>query len=234
MSTLKLIGTMSIALVLSILGVSAASAAETPWQWLPGSVGETFAGKTGQHELQQKGGAAITCTSSLILLTDAKTGTSSELTEGAAGLDAKGALLVTHLVGCKSLGTGTNSDGDEKEIWLMHYEVKSCMINKAEKRFGWLFKLLPVHLEIPLVKQLITIEGSFVSEIKSITKLQYSVVIKQAGGVQAIEKCEGGEKETIKTKVGTGENIQSGIAAENAEITFDMTKDTAGEEMMEK
>ncbi len=234
MHTHKLIGALAIALALSVIGISTASAAETPWQWLPGSVGETFTGKSGPITFQQKGGASISCTSATILLTDGALKVSSELTEGTEGKDAKGALLIIHLAGCKTLGTGMNSDGDEKETVLAHYEIKNCITNKAAKTFGLLFKLLPLHLEIPLVKQLLNVEGSFVAEIKAVTKLQYTLVIEQKEGAQKIEKCEGGEVETLKSKLGNEANRQTGVAAEKGEITFDMTKDKEGEEMMEK
>ncbi len=233
MRIFKLAGALVLVLAFSAVAV-ATSAAETPWQWLPGSVGETFTGKSGVAKLQQKGGATIECTSSTVLLTDEKTKTSSELTEGTEGKDAKGALAIIHFSGCKTLGTGTNSDGDEKEIILVHVELKNCMINKAAKTFGVLFKLLPVHLEVPLVKQLINVEGSFVAEIKSVTKLQYTLVITQKEGAQTIEKCEGGEKETLLSSVNEGAFIQSGENAEKGELLFDMTKDKEGEEMMEK
>ncbi len=234
MRIFKLAGALVLVLAFSAVAVATASAAETPWQWLPGSVGETFTGKSGAAELQQKGGAVINCASSTVLLTDATLKVSSELTEGTTGLDAKGGLAVIHFTGCKSLGAAINSDGDEKEIILAHVELKNCMISIAKKQFGILFKTLPIHLEIPAVKQLINVEGSFVAEIKSVTKLQYTLVIEQKEGKQTIEKCEGGEAETLKSKVGAGVNTQSGEGAAAGEITFDMTKDKEGEEMMEK
>ncbi len=235
MRTLKLTCALAMVLAFGAVGISTATAAETPWQWLPGSVGETHTGKSGAVTLQQKGGATISCTSSTILLTDEALKVSTELTEGTEGKDAKGALAIIHFAGCKSLGTTLNSDGDAKEIVLVHVEIKNCMISKAEKRFGLLLKILPLHVEIPLVKMLINVEGSFIAEIKpTATKLVFTLLIEQKEGKQAIEKCEGGEADTLKSKIGTGENIQSGQAAEKAEITFDMTKDKEGEEMMEK
>ncbi len=236
MHTLKLIGALTIVVALSaIVVVGTATAAETPWQWLPGSVGETFSGKSGTIELQQKGGGTFDCTSATILLTDEAKKVSSELTEGTESKDAKGALLVVHITGCKALGFGFNSDGDPKETILAHYEIKGCMITKAEKRFGWLFKLLPIHVEVPTVKQLFTMEGAFVAEIKATaTKLVFALAIEQKEGKQVIEKCEGGEAETLKLKLGTGENLQSGVGVSGPEITFDMTKDKEGETMMEK
>ncbi len=236
MHTLKLIGALTIVVALSaIVVVGTATAAETPWQWLPGSVGETFSGKSGTIELQQKGGGTFDCTSATILLTDEAKKVSSELTEGTESKDAKGALLVVHITGCRAGGLGLNSDGDPKETILAHYEIKGCMINRAETRFGWLFKLLPIHGEVPVVKQLFTMEGAFVAEIRpTATKLVFTLVIGQKEGKQAIEKCEGGEAETLKVKLGTGTSLQLGMRAVGPEIIFDMTKDKEGEEMMEK
>jgi hypothetical protein len=233
----KLIGALLVILALGTVVVAVASAAEILWKWLPGSAGETLKGKVGKFQLLGVGGASYICTKGAILLTDGTTKASSELLkEGSTeGKDATLALVVFHLEGCTWQGDSVHSDGDASGIILVHYEVHNCMITKGD--FGLLIKPLPLHLEVPVTKLLELIRGSYLALIEGKEgekALTFKLNIKQKEGKQELEKCEGGEKETLERSVNGGAFEQAGVEAQEPVLEFDMTKDTAGEEMMEK
>ena len=238
MRTFKLIGAMALVLAFSAFTVASASAEEILWKLLPGSVGETFTGKSGAGSLQQEGGATISCTSSTLLLTDIIEGKEvhSELVkEGSTGeKDATLALGILHFVGCKTLFTGANSLGDEKEVILAHIEIHTCMIKK--EHFGLLILVLPLHIEVPLVKTLILVEGLFIALIEPLVgdKKHFILNITQSGGLQTIKLCEGGPEESLKAKVNNEEVKLAGEEAAEGLLLFDGTKDATGETMMEK
>ena len=109
MRTYKLIAAMIMVLAFSAMAVATASAAETLWRWLPGSAKETFKGTAGPGTLQEskegtKGGSAIKCQKSEILLTDSALKASSELLEN----EAKLALAIVHFSSCKAFGLAAN------------------------------------------------------------------------------------------------------------------------------
>jgi len=229
----RLVGALVIATALGLIAVATASAAETLWKWLPGSVEETFTGKSGKITLQLKGGATITCANSLILLTFGLD--SSELVEegSIAGKDAILALAILHMEGCTSAGLPINSLGDALKVILAHLEIHNCMIKK--EHFGWLIKLLPLHLEIPSVKLLVIFEGSFIALLEATKQMGHFVLnINQKEGVQGITKCEGGTAETLLDEDDGEPFAQAGIEMKEALILFDLTIDNAGETMMEK
>jgi hypothetical protein len=228
MRTFKLIAALALVLVSSMIAVASASAVEILWRWLPGSAKETFTGKTGKITFAGVNGSKYTCTKGLILLTFG--GASSELLEK----EAKLALALLHLEGCKIEGIlPVNSEGDEKEIILMHLEIHNCLIKKGDN--GVLILLLPVHLVVPSVGLTIELTGSFVALISALTgdKKHYELNIKQKAGVQEIEKCEGGEKESLKSKTDANPVELAGVEAAEGLLLFDGTLDKAGEELME-
>ena len=230
MRTFKLIGALALVLAFSAIGVASASAAETLWPWLPGSKGETFTGKSGEAKLQIDGGSAIKCVKSLTLLPG------SELTENAARLW----LATIHFEECTEsvFGQPVKSLGDDPGIILVHILLHNCMIAAGD--FGVLVKPLPVYLEIPnLGNQLINVEGSFVGRIKALAgeagkPKHYELDIKQAGGLQTIEKCEGGAKETLLASINENPFKTAAEEATAGLLLFDGTLDKEGEEMMEK
>jgi hypothetical protein len=233
MRTFKLIGALVVVLAFSAIAVATASAAETLWKWLPGTVGETFTGKSGEALLESSGGVApIKCKKSLVLLTDTELKVSSELLkEGSTeGKDATLALAVIHFEGCTVSGVGINSLGDKAGIILVHVEIHNCMIKK--EHFGLLFKPLLVHLEVPLIKALIEVLGSFVALIEALPteKRHFELNINQGKGKQEIEKCEGGEKDTLLASENHGEYVQAGEQANEGLLLFDKEEET----MMEK
>jgi hypothetical protein len=237
MRTSRLIGTLFVAVVFGAIASGTASAAEILWKWLPGSAGETFKGKVGKFQLQVKAGATYVCQKGSILLTDEGTKASSELLkEGSTeGKDATLALLILHLEGCTWSGIAINSDGDASGVILVHYEIHNCVIKAGQ--FGLLLKPLPLHLEVPALKLLEAIRGSYVAVVEGKggeKLLTFKLNIKQKEGKQEIEKCEGAEKETLEKSVDAGAFEQAGIEAQEAVFEFDMTKDKEGEEMMEK
>jgi hypothetical protein len=237
MRTAKLIGALFVVLVLSAVAVATASAAETLWKWLPGTVGETFTGKTGQAKLQlaevEASKPSFTCAKSLLLLPK-----SELLAEGATGgKDATLALGILHLEGCTSFGLPLNSEGDSAGILLVHLEIHNCMISAAKKEFGLLITPLPLHLEIPAAKKLILVRGAFVAKLegKEGTKqLVFSLIVEQKEAKQAITKCEGGVENTLEGSLDGKTFVKAGLEAKELALGFDMTLDTAGEEPMEK
>src|SRR3978361_1495558 len=110
MRSIKLIGAMFVVLAFSAVAVATASAAETLWKWLPGSVGETFTGKSEKASLQQKkvgeeGGLTITCANSKVLLEGSaliKEGSTSEK-------DATLSTAHIHFEKCTVAGLPVNS-----------------------------------------------------------------------------------------------------------------------------
>jgi hypothetical protein len=232
MRIFKLIGALVVVLGFSAIAVATASAAETLWKWLPGTVGETFTGKTGSITWQVKGGGTVKCTKALILLTDSELKLSSELMkEGSIeGKDATLWLAVIHLEGCTTGGLALNSLGDKAGIILFHVEIHNCMIKK--EHFGLLIKPLLIHLEIPAAKTLLELLGSFIALIEALPteKRHFELNVTQVGGVQSIEKCEGGEKDTLLTSENHGAFVQAALEAKEFLILFDKEEET----MMEK
>jgi len=115
------------------------------------------------------------------------------------------------------------------ETVLIHLEIHNCMVGNGD--FGWLIKVLPV--EITLFGLL---EGSFVALVEGKVgskALAFKLNIKQQKGKPEIEKCEGGEAEGLKSRIGV-ETQPTAWEFKEAEVAFDMTKDKEGEEMMEK
>jgi len=234
----KLIGALVVALAFSAVAVSSASAAETLWKFLPGSAGETFKGtQLGAGKLQIKGGGVIECKKGSILLTDETLKASSELLkEGSTeGKDATLALGVIHFSECTALGLAANTLGDTSGIILVHVEIHTCMI--AANHFGLLILPLPVHIEVPSAKLLILIleKGLFVAliEPEEKSKVNFLLTATQKEGVQGIEKCEGGVKESLLAKVDAEEEREAGLQT-SILIEFDLTKDKEGQTLMEK
>jgi hypothetical protein len=193
--------------------------------FLPGSTGETFKGEQiGKGTLQIKGGGAIICLKGTILLEG-----SSLVSEGTL------ALATIHFSECKALGLAANTLSDASGVILVHVEIHTCMI--APKHFGLLILPLPVHIEIPSVKLLILIleKGLFVALIESekASKTNFLITAKQKAGIQEIEKCEGGEKESLLAKTDAEPEVEAGLEASYL-IEFDKTIDVNGQELMEK
>jgi hypothetical protein len=232
MRTFKIICALALVLVSSAIAVATASAAETLWRILPGTKGETFTGKSGAATLEASAGSKIACTGSTILLTFG--GSSSELLETGGSL----ALALIHFTGCKAEGLlPTNSKGDEKEIILSHLEIHTCLIKKGD--LGLKIETLPVVLEVPAVGLTIEVKGAFIALIAPLEakdKKHFELNIKQTKGVQEIEKCEGGVKQTLLSKADAAEKFELAgelIAAGTGLLLFDGTKDKEGEELME-
>ena len=228
MRTLRFIGALIGALAFGAFAVATANAAETLWRWLPGSAGETFTGKSGKSTFEIKGGNVTTCTASEI---GAKTG--ELLKEGSTeGKDATLALVISKLTGCKAFGLfPINSKGDPAEVILLHLEIHNCVIKSGD--FGLLFTLLEVTLEVPAAKEVLVLKGSFIGlvEANKGKENDFLVNIKQKGGVQEIERCEGGEFNTLFSSLNGGAFIQTGIEVSEFLLAFDKVKD-AKEEIM--
>ncbi len=226
----KLIGVLIFALAFSALGVATASAAEKLWKLLPGSAGETFTGSSGKVTFtSSSSGSTITCNKSKITLANA-----SLLEEGSTeGKDATLALAIMDLEACSSAGLAINSVGDPAKTILVHLEIHTCLVKAND--FGLLFKWLQVHEEVPATGKLLLLRGAVIGlfEGKEGTKAKaFGVNVAAPGNVQEIKLCEGGTENQLEEAV-EGEVFSA--ATENAEkgaITFDGTKDKAGEEPM--
>jgi hypothetical protein len=241
MRLFKIIGALAVVLAFSAVAVATASAAETLWKWLPGSVGETFKGGSKEATLsfkEEEKTLTVTCKKSTISLTEPETKVASELIkEGSTeGKDATLALFIVDFEGCTFLGLAVNSTGDKAGIILTHIEAHNCMIGKG--KFGLLLIPLQVHLEVPAAKALILIRGAVIGELLGAAEgtkvLTYKLDLNAPGGVQAIKKCEGGSENELFASL---DGVNFFLASEEAKegvLEFDMTKDTLGEEMMEK
>jgi hypothetical protein len=241
----KLIGALTVALTFSFVAVTTASAAETLWKWLPGSVGELFKGKSEKTLLttiDEGKTSTFDCPKSLLLLTAKEEGKEVEsqlLEEGSTGgKDATLALLINQLEGCTFAGLAINSVGAKSGIILVHIEAHNCMI--APKDFGVLLKILPLSLEIPAIKIGILFRGAVIGLLegaKEGTKaLTYGLNLKAPGGTsQEIKKCEGGVENKLEAALdATGVFNPAFEEAKASTLEFDMTKDIEGEEAMEK
>ncbi len=229
MRTSKLIGVLILALAFSALGVATASAAEKLWKFLPGSAGETFTGKSGTVTFTGSVGTII-CKKSKIALANA-----SLLEEGATEKkDATLALAIIDLEECTSAGLAINSVGDAAKQILIHVEIHTCLIKAGD--FGLLFKLLQVHEEIPAAGKLLLLRGTVIGlfEGKEGTKAKTFglKVATNAAKEQEIQKCEGGETDKLEEAVEGETFVPLTENIEGYSITFDGTKDTAGEEPM--
>jgi hypothetical protein len=227
MRMFKIIGALALVLAFSAIGVATASAEETLWKLLPGSVGETFTTSSGKATLEGLAGSKITCLKS--------TGTGELLETGAIEKkDATLSLATITFTGCKVENLlPVNSEGDAKEVILAHLEIHNCMIKAGD--FGLLIKTLPVHLQVPSVNLLIKVEGAFVALAKATAdKKVFELNATQTKGDQEFTKCEGGTAETLTSKddAEPAEDAAEGVL--EGKLTFAGKKDTNGEEMMEK
>jgi hypothetical protein len=223
MRTFKLLGTLLAVLALAAIATASASAEEVLWKWLPGAPGTTFSGESGKATLQEDGGGSIICKKSE---TKAKEG--ELLEEGSKeGKDATLALAFIHFSGCTAAGLATNSLGDSSGIILVHVDIHNCLISAGH--FGLLIKPLPVHLEIPSIGALKVVEGDFVAEILAVgtpPTTHWNLDINQVGGLQSIEKCEGGAKETLLTETNhSGTQIQSAEEVKEGLILFTVAQE---------
>ncbi len=214
MRAFKLISALVVVLAFTAVAASTASAAETLWELLPGLEGETFTAKSGAITVQEKGGLAVKCQESSILLVDGViVGNTHTL-----------ALAILHLgTKCTAAGLAFNSLGDPAGFVLKHVEIHTCIISTSPLVGGLLIKLLPLHLEVPSVKLLIEITGSFVAPItpnNEKTK-KYKLDIKQTAGVQSTKLCLGGSEETLLVADDAKAPTQAGLEATNFELNFD-------------
>jgi hypothetical protein len=207
MRVMKMIGALLLVVAFAAIGTATASAAETLWKMLPGTKGTTFTGKSGKATLQIKGSGSITCPSSST--------TNGELTE-----EQTLALATIEFIKCTIGGLPINSLGDGSGIILVHLEIHDCTISAGKA--GILIKILPLHLEIPSTKLLLSVEGSLITELtpnKTKSKT-FSLIVEQKEGKQAIEKCEGGSALTLTTSLDGGAFIQSAEEAKEGTLTF--------------
>jgi hypothetical protein len=248
MRLFKLIGALAVVLAFSALAVATASAAETLWKWLPGSVGETLKGKSAKATLTSTdpgvGTLTITCAKSSLLLSakEEEKEVKSELVEKGSTekKDATLSLLVVVFEECTALGLPVNSVGAPAKTILVHIEEHNCMISVPEKKFGVLLEILPLSLEVPAIKAGILVRGAVIGQLLGAKEgekvLTYKLDLNAPGGTsQEIKKCEGGVENKLEAALdATGKFEPAFEEAKEGVLEFDMTKDTAGEEMMEK
>jgi hypothetical protein len=213
MRAIKLAGAMILVLAFSAVAVATASAAETLWRWLPGAAKTAFTGTSGKSLLQVKGGLSIT---------SPKSKTTGEITEGSN----LGLALITFETSTTA-GLPVNSLGDASGLILVHLELHNCLIKAGHK--GVLIAILPLHLEVPSTKLLITIEGDLVALVPGTKGKTFTLNVEQKEGVQAVEKCEGGTAMTLKTSDDGGAFVQSGQETKEGSITFTSVEQEAME-----
>ncbi len=219
MRILKIASALVTMLAFTAIATATASAAETLWEWLPGETGTEFTGESGKAKLQVKGGASITCTQSRILNK-----------EGSITGERTLALAWIHFTGCKTLGTPVNSLGDESEIILVQVHIHNCLIEPGgeDGHLGWLLKVSPLHLEVPSVSLLLSVQGSLVVLMTTAGRMAktFAPVVEQTAGQQKVGKCEGGKPEyKLETSTDGGEFAQSGLEVKEGTITFAAEQD---------
>ena len=234
MRMFKFMGALIVVLAFTMIGVATASAAEALWQWLPGTVGETFKGELdeGKAILQETeedgkdGKIKIECATLSILLEG-----SELLKEGSTnGKDATLALAVLHFTGCTTGGLPVHSPGDEAGVILSHVEIHNCLIEwlKTAKLDGVLILPLELTLEVgaTVVTTVLDKKGTgFVAPIKKIGVSQYLIDARQTGGLQEVKLCEGGEEESLLTLLAGAKKENKAAEEIKALIKFDKTFD---------
>jgi hypothetical protein len=212
------------ALALAAIATAVAAAEVTLWKLLPGQAGGTFKGESGKLKLQAKGSVTIECKNSEV---KAKEG--ELLEEGSTeGKDSTLGLAFIHFANCTVAGLAVRSDGDSSGIILMHWEIHTCLLSSG--RFGLLIKPLPIHVEVSATGLLLLVTGTFIAEITPLEgppSKGWDLNIKQAGGVQEIQQCEGGEVQTLFMSIDGGPSIQSGFEWKEGFVEFDKEAQTA-------
>jgi len=98
----------------------------------------------------------------------------------------------------------------------VHVEVKECPSNAAILEL----KVLPLHLEVPSTKLLLTIEGTALGTVETkVKKTEFPLTVTQKEGKNTEEKC-GTETLILLTSTDGGAFVQSGEEAKNAKLTF--------------
>lgn len=212
MRVIRATAVVTASIALGLLATSA-SAAETLWSLLPGTTGTTFTGKSGKVTFQIKGSGSFISSSSEA---------SGEITaEKTLGLEVD--TYVKSTLG----GLPVNSLGDAAGVVLVHYELHHCLIGGGPLA-GWLRKMLPLHLEVPSTKLLLTMEGSQIAQLtpnKTKSKT-FNLIVEQKEGKASIEKCEGGTALTLLTSLDGGAFVQSAQEAKEASVTFTTEQET--------
>ncbi|HTA05751.1 MAG TPA: hypothetical protein VK774_05255 [Solirubrobacteraceae bacterium] len=197
MRIFKLIGVLVCAVAISAIAVTAASAST-----LPGVAGTSITGVGEKATLQVKGGASITCP---------KSTTSGEILSTSEGL-----AVISFGPKCTTAGLPFNSLGDEPGVILVHVEIKECLSNAGVLRLA----ALPLHLEVPSTKLLITIEGTVLATVAAgVKQSTFPLTITQKEGKNTIETC-GKEKLVLSTSTDGSEFVQSGLETKNTSLTF--------------
>jgi hypothetical protein len=196
MRIVRLIGILVCALATSATAVTAASASI-----LPGAAKTSITGSSEKATLQVKGGASITCPKSTI---------SGELISTSEGLG-----IVT-LESCTTAGLPVNSLGDASGTILVHIELNECPSNASILAL----KVLPLHLEVPSTKLLLTITGTTLATVlAAVRQATFALTLTEKEGKNTEEKC-GKETLILSTSTDGGAFVQSGEEAKNASLTF--------------
>ena len=107
----------------------------------------------------------------------------------------------------------------------MHLEIHNCLIKAGDP--GLLIKVLPLHVEAPATKLLVTLEGAFIALIKEAAANKFELNIKQTEGKQEIEKCEGGTAQSLTAKTDSEPTRNAGLEMSETFIEFDKTLDSS-------
>ncbi len=197
MRIFKLIGVLVCALAVSAIAVTTASASV-----LPGVAGTSIKGESGKATLQVKGGASITCP---------KSTASGEILSTSESL-----ATINFGPKCTTAGLPVNSLGDATGVILVHVEVKECPSNAALLALT----VLPLHLEVPSTKLLLSIVGTALGSVTANVKQStFALTVAQKEGKNEIETC-GKEKLVLETSTDGGAFVQSGEEAAGASLTF--------------
>ncbi|HXN39989.1 MAG TPA: hypothetical protein VN892_18305 [Solirubrobacteraceae bacterium] len=167
--------------------ITASTASATLPEFLPGTAGTKFTGKSGVGTLEIAGSSTVEC--------------KEDKDEGVL-LSSTEALVTIEVLGCKVLDiVGAHSLGDPREVIL--YAGRSteslCYINKAKEEVGLAVHIPPgIHVEV--AGTLIEMIGSIIGRITPFKKKilgPFQIAFKASEDKQEITKCEGGPEESL-------------------------------------
>ncbi len=197
MRTYKLYLVLACALVLAVIAVATASAST-----LPGVAKTSIAGESEKATLQVKGGASFTCPKSTLT--------------GEVLSTAESSATINFGPKCTTAGLPLNSLGDAAGTILVPVEIKECAANASILKLV----VLPLHLEAPSTKLLLTLQGTLLVEVTaSVKQKNFALRVDQKEGKNAIETC-GKEKLILEFSTDGGAFVQSGEEAKNASLQF--------------
>jgi hypothetical protein len=209
MRHLKLAG-MLLILALAASGLAAATASAAAPEFLDNVAKNTFTGTSGAGKLEDPvTKLTIACKKDNVLL------------EGNEITGPKAITADVHFEGCTLAGLPANSLGDAKEVILAKATGELCFTNKAPLTVGILFKITPVHIEVPSILELVEVTGTALGTITPVGTLTTGPYTLTLSATTAKEKCEGGVAPELKVEKEHNKTPLAAIESTVETLTFD-------------